>query len=114
MTGNKTLSIKNFVEEVLISETYLAYKFWQKPKIQVPCTGSIENLSENLTLVVERIAHSFDRNCEVVHHDLRHPERSIVAISNGHVTKRKVGGPIIGVHFRLDPSSLSMMCSLLS
>jgi predicted transcriptional regulator YheO len=32
----------------------------------------------------------------VVLHDLRNPERSIVAIANGHVTHRRVGGPVVG------------------
>lgn len=35
-------------------------------------------------------------SCEVVAHDLRTPETSIVAISNGHVSGRSVGGPLIG------------------
>ena len=42
------------------------------------------------------IASKFGPNCEVVVHDLatNDPERSIVAIENGHVTGRKVGdGP---------------------
>lgn len=34
--------------------------------------------------------------CEVVVHDLRNPETSIVAIANGHVTGRGVGDPVIG------------------
>lgn len=38
------------------------------------------------------IAAQFGSNCEVVVHDLsRHPDHSIVAIFNGHVTGRKVG-----------------------
>lgn len=49
-----------------------------------------------MRLVVDGIASTFGEYCEVVLHDLRQPERSIVAIANGHVTGRKVGGPIIG------------------
>ena len=38
------------------------------------------------------IATQFGSNCEVVVHDLsRHPDHSIVAIENGHVTGRAVG-----------------------
>ncbi len=33
---------------------------------------------------------------EIVLHDLIHPERSILAIANGHVTGRKVGGSVLG------------------
>jgi predicted transcriptional regulator YheO len=38
-------------------------------------------------------------SCEVVVHDLRQPERSIVALVHGHVTGRVVGGPLIGGPF---------------
>lgn len=37
------------------------------------------------------LAETFGPNCEVVLHDLSHPQRSIIAIANGHVTGRKVG-----------------------
>ena len=46
--------------------------------------------------VVEAIGRTVGSHCEVVLHDLRVPERSIVAISNGVVTGRHVGGPVVG------------------
>ena len=49
-----------------------------------------------LLTLAKGIASQFGPNCEVVVHDLatNDPERSIVAIENGHVTGRKVGdGP---------------------
>jgi predicted transcriptional regulator YheO len=46
--------------------------------------------------VVEAIGRTVGSHCEVVLHDLRVPERSIVAISNGAVTGRRVGGPVVG------------------
>jgi predicted transcriptional regulator YheO len=46
--------------------------------------------------VVEAIGRTVGSHCEVVLHDLRVPERSIVAISNGAVTGRHVGGPVVG------------------
>lgn len=58
--------------------------------------GPLDNFLENLRSVVDGIAFSSGEKCEVVLHDLRQPEHSIVAIANGHVTGRKVGGPIIG------------------
>lgn len=58
--------------------------------------GSVDNFLENLSLVLDGIAGIFGKNCEVVLHDLRNPERSIVKIINGHVTGRKKGGPLIG------------------
>jgi predicted transcriptional regulator YheO len=54
-------------------------------------------LIECLKLVVEAIAGTFGSSCEVVLHDLRNIENldhSIIKIINGHVTGRKVGGPI--------------------
>lgn len=50
----------------------------------------------NLSPLVEAIAGTFGSKLEVVLHDLRTPEHSIVAIANGAVTGREVGGPIIG------------------
>lgn len=45
-----------------------------------------------LKQVAACIAAQFGSSCEVVVHDLsRHPDHSIVAIENGHVTGRKVG-----------------------
>lgn len=47
---------------------------------------------ELLKQVAAGIAAQFGSNCEVVVHDLsKHPDHSIVAIENGHVTGRKVG-----------------------
>ena len=47
---------------------------------------------EMLKQVAACIAAQFGSNCEVVVHDLsKHPDHSIVAIENGHVTGRKVG-----------------------
>ncbi|MDO4812224.1 MAG: helix-turn-helix transcriptional regulator [Eubacteriales bacterium] len=46
-----------------------------------------------LKQVAKGIVATFGSNCEVVIHDVgaKHPEHSIVAIENGHVTGRKVG-----------------------
>ena len=44
--------------------------------------------------LVDAIAETFGKNCEVVLHDLSKPEKSIIKIANGHVTGRIVGGPI--------------------
>lgn len=44
--------------------------------------------------LVDAIAESFGKNCEVVLHDLSKPDHSIIKIANGHVTGREVGGPV--------------------
>ena len=47
---------------------------------------------ELLKQMAKGIAAQFGSNCEVVIHDLgKHPDHSIVAIENGHVSGRKVG-----------------------
>ena len=46
--------------------------------------------------VVEAVGLTVGPHCEVVLHDLRIPEQSIVTISNGAVTGRRVGGPVVG------------------
>jgi predicted transcriptional regulator YheO len=49
---------------------------------------------KNMIPLVEGIANTFGKNCEVVLHDVRNPDNSIVTIANGHVTNRVVGGPM--------------------
>lgn len=44
--------------------------------------------------VVEGIAKTFGKNCEVVLHDFSKMDRSIIAIANGHITGRSVGAPL--------------------
>ncbi len=51
-------------------------------------------LIESLKIVVDGIARTFGTRCEVVLHDLRNLEHSIVKITNGHVTGRTIGGSI--------------------
>ena len=47
---------------------------------------------EELRHIAKGIAAKFGPNCEVVVHDLsQHPDHTIVAIENGHVSGRKVG-----------------------
>jgi predicted transcriptional regulator YheO len=52
------------------------------------------SLIESLKTVVDGIAGTFGPRCEVVLHDLRNLDRSIVKIVNGHVTGRSEGGAI--------------------
>lgn len=55
-----------------------------------------ETVFEILKPLVHCLGELFGSSCEVVLHDLRRPESSIVDIANGHVTGRRVGGPIVG------------------
>jgi predicted transcriptional regulator YheO len=54
-----------------------------------------------LTPLVDAIAETFGKNCEVVLHDLSTPEKSIIKIANGHLTGRSLGGPITDLGLRL-------------
>ncbi|TCO79028.1 helix-turn-helix transcriptional regulator [Marinisporobacter balticus] len=44
--------------------------------------------------IVEGMAKTFGKNCEVVLHDLHNYKSSIIAIENGHVTGRSLGSPM--------------------
>ena len=57
-------------------------------------TSKRDFLIESLKIVVDAIARTFGPRCEVVLHDLRDLDRSIIKIENGHVTGRSVGGAI--------------------
>ena len=52
-------------------------------------------LLERLSTIISPIALMFGSRCEVVLHDLRQLERSIVAIENGHVTGRSIGNSLL-------------------
>lgn len=43
--------------------------------------------------LIDAIAETFGKNCEVVLHDLSKPEQSVIKIANGHLTGRDVGSP---------------------
>ena len=65
------------------------------------------------------VARQFGSNCEVVVHDLcaENPERSVVAIENGHVTGRRLGdGPsqVVWEALKADPDSLEDRLSYLT
>ncbi|MBS4537155.1 PAS domain-containing protein [Clostridium sp. D2Q-11] len=48
----------------------------------------------NMIPLVDGISRTLGSNCEVVLHDIKNPQHSVIAISNGHVTGRKVGSPM--------------------
>lgn len=53
-----------------------------------------ELLMDSLQILTRIIGEMFGPNCEVLLHDLRDIDHSIVAIANGHVTGRHIGSPI--------------------
>lgn len=56
--------------------------------------NNIHPILQALVPIVEGLAQTFGKNCEVVLHDVNNPQNSIIAISNGHVTNRALGGPM--------------------
>ncbi len=54
----------------------------------------IHPILKSFILVVEGIANTFGKNCEAVLHDIKNPQNSIIAITNGHVSGRSIGGPL--------------------
>lgn len=57
-------------------------------------SDNIHHLLKNMIPLVDGISRTFGNNCEVVLHDINNPQKSIIAIANGHVTGRKVGSPM--------------------
>lgn len=51
--------------------------------------------------LVDALAETFGKNCEVVLHDLCNLDKSIVKIANGYITGREVGAPITDMGLRL-------------
>lgn len=51
-------------------------------------------IMKSMMSLVEGIANTFGKNCEVILHDIRNPQSSIIAIANGHITGRTVGSPM--------------------
>jgi predicted transcriptional regulator YheO len=59
-----------------------------------------DHLIQSLSVLVEAIAKSFGSHCEVVLHDLRQLDKSVVKIEHGHVTGRKVGSSVTDLALR--------------
>lgn len=56
--------------------------------------NAINPILKSYIPVVEGIAKTFGKNCEVVLHDFSKMDKSIIAIANGHVTGRSIGAPL--------------------
>jgi predicted transcriptional regulator YheO len=57
------------------------------------------SVRERWKVLADCIADLLGPRAEVVLHDVRHPDRSIVYIRNGHVTGREVGAPLTDLGF---------------
>lgn len=54
----------------------------------------IHPILKNIIPVVESIAKTFGKNCEVVLYDFSNLQSSVIAVGNGNITGREVGNPI--------------------
>ncbi len=62
-------------------------------------TPSAADLRARWGPVVDCIADLLGPNAEVVLHDVRRPERSVIMIRNGHITGRTLGAPLTDLGF---------------
>lgn len=72
-------------------------RFKQRRRVTKKPKGS--SLKEKWGSVVECIADLLGPNIEVVLHDVRHPDHSVIMIRNGHVTGRTIGAPLTDLGF---------------
>jgi len=53
-----------------------------------------EEIIKQYVPLVHFLGEVWGKNCEIVLHDFKDPDASVVAIANGHLSKREVGGPM--------------------
>lgn len=70
-----------------------------------------ERMLEFSARLTKGFAAAIGNHCEVVLHDFRDPQRSIIAIANGQVTGRKVGDPVdvLGLQLLRHPPSQDLI-----
>ncbi len=59
------------------------------------CEDRAREIFDRLSVLARCVAGVLGKTCEVVVHDLRRPEKSVVDIVNGHITGRTVGSPLL-------------------
>ncbi len=57
----------------------------------------IHPILKSMIPLIEGIATTFGKNCEVVLHEINGSQKSILAIHNGHVTGRSLGSPMLDI-----------------
>jgi len=57
----------------------------------------IHPILRSMIPLIEGIATTFGKNCEVVLHEINGSKKSIVSICNGHVTGRSLGSPMLDI-----------------
>lgn len=66
------------------------------PPTEISQAGEHRLVFQVLRSILSMLGSVVGPHTELVLHDLSRPESSIVAIANGHVTGRRVGGPVLG------------------
>ena len=62
--------------------------------LSIKMSNTDKEIIHALEIIVEGVAKSFGKNCEVVLHSLEDIRNSVIKIENGHVTGRKIGSPL--------------------
>lgn len=62
---------------------------------------SADEILDSYKLMVDFLGKVYGKNCEVILHDLRKIDRSIIAIANNHITGRTVGDSITDFALRI-------------
>lgn len=57
-------------------------------------SDNLHPILKNIIPLVDGLASTFGKNCEIVLHDISNPQHSIIAIANGHVSNRTIGSPM--------------------
>lgn len=65
----------------------------------------IHPILKSFTYVIKGLAKILGPDYEIVLHDISNPEKSIIAIENGHITGRDIGGPLTDLGLYLLNSS---------
>lgn len=75
---------------------------------------SHDEIISSWTPMVKFIAETYGENCEVILHDLRNLDSSIVAIANNHITNRQVGGTITDYALKIIQDKAWKNCDYIS
>lgn len=69
--------------------------------MQKNISGESRSILKSYLPLVDFLGRLIGPHCEVVLHDLTVPERSVVAIANGHISGREVGAPLTDFALRM-------------
>lgn len=72
------------------------------------------SMVKKLLPIVDFLGTALGDNVEIVLHDLADPENSIIAIANGHISGRKIGGPLTDLVLKVMKEGLDKKTNFIS